>query len=56
MADGQSNRELLSQIAFLADELLRASQEKVNLAQTNHESVRPFRLSFLTYPLMQTLY
>ncbi|PPQ63175.1 hypothetical protein CVT24_005720 [Panaeolus cyanescens] len=35
----QSNRELLSQIALLAEELLRASQEKVNLAQTNHESV-----------------
>ncbi|PPQ66883.1 hypothetical protein CVT26_009823 [Gymnopilus dilepis] len=32
-------RELLSHVAFMAEELLRASQEKVNLAQANHEMV-----------------
>ncbi|KAF8906039.1 hypothetical protein CPB84DRAFT_1770903 [Gymnopilus junonius] len=32
-------RGLLSQVAFMAEELLRASQEKVNLAQANHDSV-----------------
>lgn len=32
-------KELLSHVAFMAEELLRASQEKVNLAQANHDSV-----------------
>ncbi|KAF9557708.1 hypothetical protein CPC08DRAFT_710206 [Agrocybe pediades] len=32
-------RELLSHVAWMSDELLRASQEKVNLAQANHDMV-----------------
>ncbi|KDR81396.1 hypothetical protein GALMADRAFT_239266 [Galerina marginata CBS 339.88] len=35
----ETTRELLSHVAFMAEELLRASQEKVNLAQANHDSV-----------------
>ena len=36
-----STRELLSHIGWLSEELLRASQEKVNLAQATYDSVRP---------------
>ncbi|TFK42825.1 hypothetical protein BDQ12DRAFT_676851 [Crucibulum laeve] len=35
----ETSREMLSHIAWLSEELLRASQEKVNLAQTAHDSV-----------------
>lgn len=35
-----SNRELLSHIAWLLEELLRAAQEKVCLAQAANDSVR----------------
>ncbi|KAF9532400.1 hypothetical protein CPB83DRAFT_950783 [Crepidotus variabilis] len=37
--ESQSSRDVIRQIAFMAEELLRASQEKVNLAQTNCDSV-----------------
>lgn len=30
---------MLSHVAWMAEELLRASQEKVNLSQANHDSV-----------------
>lgn len=35
----ETTREMLSHIAWLSEELLRASQEKVNLAQAAHDSV-----------------
>ncbi|KAJ3517796.1 hypothetical protein NLJ89_g282 [Agrocybe chaxingu] len=35
----QTTIELLSYLAWMSEELLRASQEKVNLAQANHDSV-----------------
>jgi len=35
----ETSRELLSHVAWMSDELLRASQEKVNLAQANHDMV-----------------
>ncbi|KAF8964091.1 hypothetical protein BDZ97DRAFT_1660868 [Flammula alnicola] len=35
----ETTRELVSHVAWMSEELLRASQEKVNLAQTNHDSV-----------------
>jgi len=34
-----TTREMLSHIAWMTEELLRASQEKVNLSQANHDSV-----------------
>jgi hypothetical protein len=36
----ETNRELLSHIAWLSEELLRAAQEKVCLAQAANDSVR----------------
>jgi hypothetical protein len=42
----ESSRDMAQQIAFMSEELLRASQEKVNLAQTNHDSVFPSFSSF----------
>jgi len=39
----ETTREMLSHVAWMAEELLRASQEKVNLSQANHDSVtKPF--------------
>jgi hypothetical protein len=35
----QTTREMLSHIAWLSEELLRASEEKVNLAQAAYDSV-----------------
>ncbi|PPQ78144.1 hypothetical protein CVT25_015477 [Psilocybe cyanescens] len=35
----ETTRNLITHVASMAEELLRASQEKVNLAQANHESV-----------------
>lgn len=41
----QTTREMLSHIAWLSEELLRGSQEKVNLAQAAHDSIdRQLRL------------
>lgn len=37
--DTETTREILMNIGWISEELLRASQEKVNLAQTNHDSV-----------------
>lgn len=37
----KTSREYLSHIAWLSEEVLRASQEKVNLAQATYDSVRP---------------
>jgi hypothetical protein len=36
----KTNRELLSHVAWLSEELLRAAQEKVGLAQAANDSVR----------------
>jgi hypothetical protein len=36
----KTNRELLSHVAWLSEELLRAAQEKVCLAQAANDSVR----------------
>ena len=38
----QTTREILSHIAWLSEEVLRASEEKVNLAQAAYDSVRSF--------------
>lgn len=35
----ETTREMLSHVAWMAEELLRASQEKVNLSQANYDSV-----------------
>lgn len=35
----ETTREILTHIGWISEELLRASQEKINLAQTNHDSV-----------------
>jgi hypothetical protein len=38
-----TTREMLSHVAWMTEELLRASQEKVNLSQANYDSVtKPF--------------
>jgi hypothetical protein len=42
----QTTREMLSHIAWLSEEILRASEEKVNLAQAAYDSVRPIFLLF----------
>lgn len=36
----KANRELLSHVAWLSEELVRAAQEKVCLAQAANDSVR----------------
>ena len=38
----KTNREILSHVAWLSEELLRAAQEKVCLAQAANDSVRHF--------------
>jgi hypothetical protein len=38
----ETTREMLSHVAWMAEELLRASQEKVNLSQANHDSVTKY--------------
>jgi hypothetical protein len=38
----QTMQEMLSYIAWLSEEMLRTSEEKVNLAQAAHDSVRRF--------------
>jgi len=35
----ETTREMLSRVAWMAEELLRASQEKFNISQANHDSV-----------------
>lgn len=42
----QTTREMLSHIAWLSEEVLRASQEKVNLAQAACDSVRSYPFLF----------
>jgi hypothetical protein len=49
MKPPQTTREMLSHIAWLSEEVLRASQEKVNLAQAAYDSVRPFFFSLLRW-------
>ena len=40
--------EMLSRVAWMAEELLRASQEKFNISQANHDSVmKPFTVLIL---------
>jgi hypothetical protein len=41
MKPPQTTREMLSHIAWLSEEIQRASEEKVNLAQAAYDSVRP---------------
>lgn len=38
-AKAESSKDMAQQIALLSEEILRASQEKVNIAQTNCDSV-----------------
>ena len=38
----RTTREMLSHMAWLSEEILRTSEEKVNLAQTTYDSVRTY--------------
>lgn len=44
----ETTREILTHVAQMAEQLLRASQEKVNLAQANHDSVSAARRRYFT--------
>jgi len=35
----EATRDMIRQLAMISEEFLRAAQEKVNLAQANHDSV-----------------
>jgi hypothetical protein len=47
-----SPREMLSHVAWLSEEIMHASEEKVNLAQSSYESVSKFGIS--RFPLVQS--
>lgn len=57
-SSGQTTRVLLQQIAQVSEEALRASEEKVNIAQTAYETVLPpffrFHTSNLSHRLTDT--
>jgi len=53
-----TTRDLLTQVACMTEDFLRASQEKVNLAQANYDSVSSVLESYgckLTHPLFSYL-
>lgn len=55
----KTSREYLSHIAWLSEEVLRASQEKVNLAQATYDSVRlipPFQYIFIGLTIFPTCF
>lgn len=52
-SSGQTTRVLLQQIAQVSEEALRASEEKVNIAQTAYETVLPPFFRFHTSNLSQ---